>query len=35
MELHVTGDVLYLSVQLPYLIILVIILVVISLLRKR
>jgi hypothetical protein len=35
MELHVTGDVLYLSIQLPYLIILVIILVVISLLRRR
>jgi len=35
MELHVTGNVLYMSVELPYLIILIVILVVITLLKRR
>ena len=35
MELHVTGNVLYMSVELPYLIILMVILVVITLLKRR
>ncbi len=35
MELHVTGNVLYMSVELPYLIIFIVILVVITLLKRR
>ena len=35
MELHVAGNVLYMSVELPYLVIVIVILVVIALLRRR
>jgi hypothetical protein len=35
MELHVTGNVLYMSIELPYLIILIVVVIVISLLRRR
>jgi hypothetical protein len=35
MELHVAGNVLYMSIELPYLIIFIVIMVVITLLRRR